>query len=359
MKNLQNNKKILIDGRLLSNSNTGISRYTVEIIRGAHRIWGYDNVTVIINQSLTKRYFKYVETTFKPFSIKDFFFFDIFLKKQKFDLLFSPFYANSYFKIKGKIYVSVVHDLMYELVPNFFSSNYFVNSLAKYYYNFIVKRTLKNSDSIISVSKTTKRDILSIFGYTSRVFNEGINILESNEIEDDSLEILSKNNLKQDGYFLYVGLDRPHKNLDFLCSSFINANINKKLVLCGKHKKQYESQHIIDLGYVNDDNLRVLYKNSTAFVFPSKYEGFGLPILEALFLGTKVMSSNFGALAEFDNRFVKFFDPYDQRTLIDAFKTIDDFKINSSDLREYLKKFNWDLISDQIMMYCKTLIHLK
>jgi hypothetical protein len=85
------------------------------------------------------------------------------LKTIEFDVYHSMFYSNSFFKIKNKIYITTVHDLMYKLVPNFFKQNNFLNNLAIFYFDFIVKISLKNSDYIISISETTKDDVKKVF----------------------------------------------------------------------------------------------------------------------------------------------------------------------------------------------------
>lgn len=347
-------KNVLIDGRLLSLSNTGISRYTNEIIKGAIDFWGKDNITVILLPEMINHVdFNHIETKYKPFNLFHFFCFHKFLKKQTFDLLITPFYANSLYKISRKKYVSVVHDLMYCLVPNFFSSNKLINWLGITYYDILVRRSLKNSDAIISVSKTTAKDVLKKFNLQSEVFKEGINKIEAKNTSN--IDTLTKYGLTEKKYFIYVGIDRPHKNIEFMCNCFTKSKSDKKLVLCGKHHKNYNNPNIIQLGYIEDSDLKHLYANAASFIYPSKYEGFGLPILEALSLGTKVISSNAGSLSEFDSRFIYFFNPYDESSLIKAFDSIDDFTIDDVQLHSYLKQFDWNKISLEIISFCNNI----
>ena len=348
-------KHVLIDGRLLAISNTGISRYTKEIIKGAIDFWGKENVTVILLPQMANHVdFNYIETKYKPFNLLHFIYFHNFLKKQTFDLLITPFYTNSFYKIPGKKYISVVHDLMYCLVPNFFSSKKIINWLGKIYYDILVKRSLKNSDAIISVSKTTAKDVLKKFNLQSEVFKEGINRIE--DINNHNTNPLTKYGLVEKEYFIYVGIDRPHKNVEFMCDCFIKSRSNKKLVLCGRHHKNYNHPNIQQIGYIEDSDLKHLYSNAASFIYPSKYEGFGLPILEALSLGTKVISSNAGSLSEFDSRFIYFFNPYNESSLIKAIDSIDNFTIDNIQLNSYLKQFDWEIISKEIIHFCNNIL---
>lgn len=149
--------KILIDGRLLENKPTGISRYSEEIIKMYIKKFGYENITVLVNQNLLKKNFKFIETKYKPFNLINFFTFHRFLNKIEFDVYHSLFYSNSFIKIKNKKYFITVHDMMYNVVKNFFGKRMILGKLKKMYFNFIVRKSLKNSDRIISVSKQQEK----------------------------------------------------------------------------------------------------------------------------------------------------------------------------------------------------------
>lgn len=330
--------KILLDGRLISNKPTGISRYSIEIIKIYQERYGKSNVFVLVNDILTNNDFNYIKTSSKPFSIKDFIFLHRILARIDFDIYHTLFYVNSFFKLKEKKYITTVHDLMYYIVGNFFGDYKILSTLKKYYFHFLVKRSLLNSDKIISVSETTKNDVFNIFGYNSYIIPEGINLLEG---YDDS--ILKKHNITPNNYFFYVGNSRPHKNLDFLCETFISSNTNSSLVLCGNSKglKKINNSKIIYLDYVSDEELSALYKNCKAFIFPSTYEGFGLPILEALNNGAKVISSSAGALKEFSKSAIMYFDPYNKAELCNLIETIDEINIDYDEIKKILDFYTW------------------
>lgn len=112
--------KLLIDGRLLDNRATGISRYTEQIIYAAQREFGENNVIILQSQKYNSNFKNVIYSELRPFNLIDFFKLNILLDHIKFDIFFSPFYANSYKKKQNTTYITVVHDLMYSIVPNFF-----------------------------------------------------------------------------------------------------------------------------------------------------------------------------------------------------------------------------------------------
>lgn len=333
--------RILLDGRLLSKQQTGISRYSEEIIKIYQKKFGYESVSVIVNEDYETDAFKIIKTKLKPYKILDFIFIYFFLKKIEFDLMHSLFYSNSFIKIKNKIYITTVHDLMYRTVGTFFGNNFFKKIIGIKYFDFIIGKSLNNSDYIITVSKTTQDDLKRIFSKESTVIVEGINKIE---VDDEVVE-----EVKGEKFFLYIGNSRPHKNLDFLIESYIESNSQEKLVLVGtKNSVKSKNSKILCLGYLNDKKISWLYKNTEAFIFPSLYEGFGLPVLEALYKGSKVFSSTGGALKEFPKSAVSYFNPNKKEELINLIKNYSEQEKNLSDIKEVLEKYDWKTTKNEM-----------
>lgn len=335
--------KVLLDGRLISNKPTGISRYSYEMIKIYQKKFGYDKVFVLLNNSsaIKEKNFNFIESKYRPFNIFHFIFFHFFLHRIDFDIYHSLFYSNSFFKKKNVIYIITIHDLMYRVVDDFFGKNIFKNFIGVKYYNFIVGKSISNSDHIISVSKTTMEDVYKFFLKNSTHISEGIN-----EISVSNCEISGIN--KKD-YFLYVGNSRPHKNLEILISSFKRAKTNRKLVIAGTNNSlSINDENIIILGHVQEGELSWLYENSLAFIFPSKYEGFGLPVLEALIKGTKVITSTGGALKEFSDKLVFHFDPCNENELIELLENIESLNKNKEELYIELQKYDWKNIEMEL-----------
>jgi glycosyltransferase involved in cell wall biosynthesis len=237
--------------------------------------------------------------------------------------------------VKNVTNIITVHDLMFYKVPQFFSTNRFVNFCAKFYYQILVGISLRNADIIVSVSKTTSNDLHCIYGLDSIVIGEGVfnfKIGDNNSIE--RLNILSSYCLSPKDYFLYIGNNRRHKNIKFLISAFMASNTCHKLVLVGFTESKFErNSKIINISSVTDDELAAFYINCVAFIFPSLYEGFGLPILEAIKHRCVVLSSNGGALEEFNFKSIHFFDPKSEYELVELINCSDKFAFDDYDVK--------------------------
>jgi len=262
---------------------------------------GVDHLYLITDKTdFSYRKCNIVYTKYKPYSIRDFVFFSLSIKKLGLDVLHSPFYSGFFNKPGNLKSIVTVHDLMFRRVNHFFSGNVVVNKLKAAYFDFIVRRTLRNADVIISISRATKQDILDLYRL------ESTHIPENSELTNVSdMSILLRHNLSEKSYFFYCGNSRSHKNLEFIIKIFnVNTNL-PPLVLAGKG--HVNSANVTSVGTVSDAELKALYQASIAFVFPSKYEGFGLPILESLRLKTPVIASRIPAFQEFDSKNIYFF----------------------------------------------------
>lgn len=329
--------KILLDGRLISDKPTGISRYSRELVKIYQNNYGYENVEVIINEDLKEKPFKYIKTELKPFSILHFFKFHKFLEKIEANVYHSLYHNNSFFKDKTKKYITTFHDIGHKILKGKIHHNPYKDFLVKMAIEVIIRRTLKNSDIVVSVSETTKEDIKNIYKYDSVVIPEGINVIQ---VKDKEVE-----KLKDMKFFLYVGNSRPNKNLKFLIETFLDSRTDYKLVLVGNNNNlQINDSRIKALGFVSDEELSWLYKNCEAFIFPSLYEGFGLPVLEAIYKGSKVYCSTGGSLKEFSEKLVKKFDPYDEYELRHLLENTDKIVFDKEKQLDELKKYTWENI---------------
>lgn len=338
--------KIGIDCRLINKiQNTGISRYTEFLIEYYVERYGEKNVILITNDSFfnyNKCEIKY--THLRPFNLIHFLWFSKYIEALHLDLFHVPFYASFFRKNKTQVIVTV-HDLMYKFVGGFFGKNKIVNYLKIKYFDFIVKKSLLNADKIVSVSKTTKRDVFDIFCCDS------FHIPEDSGIEcNDDFTVLEKNNLKEKGFYFYCGNNRPHKNLNFVIEIFKNNPQLPPLVLAGKGHSN--SDNVITTGIVSEEELKTLYKTAIAFIFPSKYEGFGLPILESLKLKTLVVASKIPAFLEFKSDNIFYFEIGNETEFLSAIKnTLSSKFVNDKTFFDYyskkeIYKLNDDMIKD-------------
>ena len=304
--------KIGVDARLLDRvKNTGISRYTEFILNYYIQKFGNKQIWIITNdRMLDYKGCNIIFTKFKPYNILHFLAYSHFISSLRLELLHIPFYSGMCFKLGTTKIIVTVHDLMYRNVKDFFGSNFILNYCKRAYFDFIVKRTLLNSNIIITVSKVTKDDLLNAFRIKSIHIPEYSKIIST--IKSD--EILKKHDLHKKQYFFYCGNNRPHKNLQFVIEIFNSLPEFPPLVLAGRGHSN--SKNVKSVGVVSEDDLRSLYASSIAFIFPSKYEGFGLPILEALDCKTLVIASRIRAFTEFKSENILYFDIGDRGGLI-------------------------------------------
>ena len=301
--------KILIDGRLLSNHPTGISKYTKEVINSFVEYFGRENIYVLVNDKYEKKTdFQTIITKLSPYNPLHYLFFTFFIYKQDFSIYYSTFYSGIFFTGKGKKQIITVHDLMYLRIQNYFSNSNVKNTIYKTIFNLMVKSSLRASNLTISVSETTRSDLKKYFKTDSIVIGEGVNNPEGKPNLEEN--IFEKLHIEKEKYFLYVGNFRKQKNTDFLIDAFIKSKTSFQLLMVGNSEfMENENKNIIFAGILNDQQVHLLYSNCLAFVMPSLYEGFGLPILEAYCAGARVLSSNQGALAEFRNLNIRYFNP--------------------------------------------------
>ena len=155
--------------------------------------------------------------------------------------------------------------------------------------------------------------------------------------------ILSRHNLSKDRYVFMVGSQSPHKNLAAVRDAveLINSDI-KVVFVGGQYQKVFNKEigrattkNIIVLGYITDEELRALYLNALGFIFPSFYEGFGLPILEAMHCGCPVLCARAASLPEVAGEAALFFDPMRGSSIA---KAIDNIFINQQLRNELIQK---------------------
>lgn len=305
--------KIGIDCRLINKiHNTGISRYTEFLIDYYISRFGISAIILITNDiSYQNDDCKVVYTKLKPYNILHFFQFSNFVNSIGLDLLHVPFYSALPTKNNNIKVIVTVHDLMYRLVDDFFGTKKILNKLKLFYFDFIVNKSLSTADTIVSVSETTKNDVLTEFGFNS------IHIPEDSNIEgNDDFSVLNKFNLLNKGYYFYCGNNRPHKNIDFIKEIFNNNLELPPLVLAGNGHQ--DGENIVVTGVVSEEELNTLYKSAIAFVFPSKYEGFGLPVLESLRLRTFVIASRIPAFLEFNSKNIFYFELNNEDEFLEA-----------------------------------------
>ena len=234
-------------------------------------------------------------------------------------------------KVNNAKKITTIHDLIPLKLP------YTTLDDKKSFFN-LTKDAIKNSEIILTVSENTKKDILHCFDVNPdkiQVTYQPI-IDNSHLVENHIREInLKKYNLKNKKYILFVGTIEPKKNLGRLINAYSCLDTDMPLVIVGKKGWLWEddmsqlealfgnglNEKIKLLEYVSKKDLIYLYYSAFCLVFPSLYEGFGLPPLEAMSLGCPVITSNVSSLPEVCGDAAIYVDPY-----------------NSDDIRQAIEK---------------------
>lgn len=252
--------------------------------------------------------------------------------------------------------IITVHDLFAIIDDDFFAKYKPFHKLAQKYFIWLMKHVIKEADAIVTVSNYGKKELSRIFpaseGKTEIISNaSGISIEYNIDCEDMVVN---------GDYLLYVGNCRSYKNIETLINGFdiFLQNLKKpdiKLVIAGNDNYYIVRAMVKELGLQekvifleNPGDLEVvnLYKKAKAFIFPSKYEGFGIPMLEAMSFGVPVISSDAEALVEIADGATVIFNRCSPEELANSIELI----ISDSNLRNILiqkgynrvKEFTWD-----------------
>lgn len=273
-------------------------------------------------------------------------------QEERFDLFHSPFFHAPKLK-KAKILITV-HDLRLYRFPETYEW---------FRYQFLkrrVKESIQRAHHIISISNFTKNEIVDLCNVSPdkiTVIHEAIN-----PERFSSVHILPPNDipqaLKKNPFILSVGHMEPRKNYDRLIEAFKKAKENPKLtdlqlVIVGRKDHSYENTlKLIDtlpevhyLNFVEFNTLLWLYKNARLFVFPSYYEGFGFPPLEAAALDTISAVSNVSSMPEVCDDAALYFNPYDvedmANTIVQGLTDSSKIKKLQSKLNSAVNRFSW------------------
>jgi glycosyltransferase involved in cell wall biosynthesis len=281
------------------------------------------------------------------------------LREASFDLFHPTDFDNYFLKYIGnRPFVVTVHDMIDEYFPEY---SFHVHSNYK---TSIKEQLIKKAAGVIAVSHSTKHDLLERFS----VDEKKIRVIHH---AADEMPIYSYEPIMSGCYFLFVGKRSHYKNFYFFLQAiqpFLLNDREIKIVCVGApfNGKEYAffrdlqiEASVINMS-ADDSTLGNLYKYARAFVYPSLYEGFGLPILEAFQCECPVMVSNTSSLPEIAGDAALFFSPKDIHSVRSAFKRMltDDFM--RKDLiekgRQQLQKFSWRATSEQTFDFYKSIV---
>lgn len=281
------------------------------------------------------------------------------LRKYKADLFVSP---DGWLSLNTRVKsLPVIHDL------NFFHLPEFIPWLVRKYYHYFFPRFIRKAGRIATVSAFSKGDIVELF----RIDPMRIDIVYNGAsprfkpITEEEQNAVREKFAEGCPYFLYIGLIHPRKNLANLIKAFdrfkMAINSNMKLLVVGSRKwwtpdmqqaleQSHFSDDVIFTGRVTDSDLTGITASAWALVYASHFEGFGIPVLEAMYSDTPVIASGVSSLPEVGGDAVMYVDPASVESISEAMLSVYSKEDIRKELiargREQRLKFSWERSAD-------------
>lgn len=359
--------KIGIDARPLSRKRAGIANYIYNIIKELYKI------------DRENEYYLYSDRPFElPFAENDqwhrcihphkigtlWYCFQLphILRKDCMDVLWGTQHVLP-FGNRNIRYVLTIHDMAIFYLPHVSTRyNYLVNKL-------LVPFSARKADKIIAVSRSTAKDVcvlLQINKSKVEVVYEAGNDSYFRKDRQISKQIMTSKYGVPEEYILYLGTLEPRKNVETLLKAYSKlvrkGNARHMLVIAGAKGWKYEgifklideldiNEKVLFTGYIDNNDMIDLYNASSLFVFPSIYEGFGLPVVEAMQCGVPVITTNVSSLPEVAGDAAVLIDPYDVDGLCESMDNILSDDSYSELLREksllQAQKFSWGRAAEE------------
>ena len=247
----------------------------------------------------------------------------------------------------------VLHDIAFKRFPHFFNKYFLL------LYNILVPRILKKAQKIFTVSYFSKSEIEKYFPYSKGKIEVIYNAIDDN---------LQKNNCDthKEPYVLTVGSLEPRKNISKLINA-MSINNNIKLVIVGdKNSKVFDNvydnlnlniENVVFTGYIENEELQELYENATAFIYPSIYEGFGIPPLEAQNYGIPVIISDIEVFREIYGESVYYVNPHESEHIYNGIEKVFNNKKLQLELikngYDNIKRYSWKNSAKKMMACLK------
>ncbi len=363
-------KQILINGLQYAKRGAGISRYTFKL--AGHM---YDDVDAVVQENVSNDFSKKnnikicrknVNSSKGRIITEQLSLLSLY---KQYDLVHFPDYATPIL-YRGKK-VATIHDMAMFTMKDKYTKSQVITK------RFFMDRTIKTADKLICISEFTAKELKKYYPNIDdkkiEVIYNGFDYTQVNLTEKEKQSTLQKFNINSK-YLLYVGTIAPHKNIDRLIEAFKNLKekgYKHQLVIAGKKGWMYNEvfekvkelnleDFVVFTDYISDKELEVLYQEADVFTFPSLYEGFGFPPIEAMARKVPVVSSGEGALLEVVGNAALICNPYDVNDISNKIEEV----INNEELRldlifkgiDRYKYFSWEKTCKQTYEVYKSVL---
>jgi glycosyltransferase involved in cell wall biosynthesis len=371
--------RIAIDGSSFFRRPTGVGNYTRHLTEALLRL-DKDNSYTVFGFLLTRPFnqlpsctnLRYRFIRFIPGRIYNGLFryniappIDV-LAAFKSDITFFPNFYRYPLLFAGKSIV-VIHDLCFLLHPQYMENQRFTNSLRKG-----VPQSVRKASAVVAVSENTKRELVSHVNVDPNkitVIPNGVDLEAFKPASMQSIRVVKNKYRLPQNYILYFGTLEPRKNIPGILRAYASLPKELKhtygLVLAGAKGWKYDEietlyneltaagEHIRMPGYIDDQDLAALYSGASLFVFPSFYEGFGVPPLEAMACGVPVITANSSSLPEVVGQAGKLIDPLSVSDISAAMQEILTNQTKAHRMAELglqqAKQYTWDKSTQQLL----------
>lgn len=319
--------KVVIDCRMWGEKFGGIGRYVKEIVTNLLQNQTWNCVLIVLNEDVRSEIMnafpsrkEVIVLSAKIFSLKEQIILPLMIPPC--DIFWSPYMNVPFLPCRAKYRVVTLHDVFHLANPQYYGrlKCLFIGA----YYHF----SCKKSDLILTVSGFSKSEIRKYCG--DKAYDKTVSVYNGSEIDASKVSPKSIGN----DYVLFVGNVKPHKNIKNALLGFQKmGNENLKFVIVGKkdgfitadnevftivEKLNAKSERVLFTGNISDDELYRWYMGAKMLIQPSFYEGFGLPIVEAMTFGLPIACSDIPVFKELGGDKLAYFDPYSPKSICEC-----------------------------------------
>jgi glycosyltransferase involved in cell wall biosynthesis len=355
--------RIAIDARMLKPGNMhGIARYVYELLRGLSTKDTQFEYVVLINHDSPllgetwPDHIRFHTVRSRWISFREQFELPRVLKKYAVDLFHAPSFVAP-LMVPCRM-IMTIHDLNHLVLPQFYTP------LHQIYYRVFVKSCIARSTYILTVSHFSKQEIMRTLGLDDEkvfVTYNGVSEAYRRVLDHEQLDYVREIYELPDEFIFCVSNNKPHKNVRQLVRAYCLSNLNIPLVLASPVDRgllslaeAFGKKHLIYFSkFIAEEHLPAVYSMTRLFVYPSTYEGFGLPPLEALCCGAPVVVARSSSLPEVVGENAIFADPHDHKDIAKALERgisspITDH-LSMDVISRHRAKFSWDKMTEQTL----------
>jgi len=340
--------RIGLDNRAIKFSGIGV--YTRNLnerfVEAGNYVTLYNDGLVVSRERFLKKYINFFKRI-----LKEQLGMDMWFKKNSLELYHVPKNTGVPFFHNIPVVVTI-HDI----IPHVFPDKYLSNILERIWYELAIRVSIHRSDKILTISNFSKEELIRYYDVDSSkieivslAYNKAFRKIEDKSMLNDVKERYRLNNK----YILAIGGSEYRKNIQRLINVYLkNFRDDYELIVVGGKwrdidlSKKYQGENIRFITGVPEEDLIAIYNMASVFVFPSFYEGFGIPVLEGMACGVPVITSNVSSMPEVGGDAAIYFNPYDEKDMADKIRMV----LDNEQLRdvmvkkglEKVKEYSWD-----------------